>query len=133
MQLYEIYNLTRDIPVAHRVRLAATSAERRRGLLGVTKLDKEEGLWIRPCEAVHTFGMKIPIDIIFLDREYRVRKIQREVGPNRIAFCLLASSVLELAAGSSASAGTEVNDWLAFLPEPRRDASLQSCHATSIA
>jgi len=93
------------------------SAERRRGLLGITELDPDEGLWIAPCEAIHTFGMKIPIDILFLDREYRVKKIHREIRPNRIAFCLSAASAVELAAGSVALSGTELNDQLAFLPQ----------------
>jgi uncharacterized membrane protein (UPF0127 family) len=58
--------------------------------------------------------MKFAIDVIFLDREYRVRQIRRDLAPNRISFCLSASSVLELPAGTIGASGTEVNDKLHF-------------------
>jgi uncharacterized membrane protein (UPF0127 family) len=77
-------------------------------------MDGEAGLWICPCEAIHTFGMKFPIDVIFLDRDYRVRKVRRELTPNRISFCLSASSVVELRAGAIAASGTQLNDRLEF-------------------
>jgi hypothetical protein len=52
-----------------------------------------------PCEGIHTFGMKFPIDVVFLDREYRVIKTAESVPPRRIRFCLRAHSTLELPAG----------------------------------
>lgn len=128
---YRVWNVDRNAAIANRVRLATTSAERRQGLLGVSKLDPGEGLWINPCEAVHTFGMKMPIDIVFLDREHRVRKIQREVGPNRIAFCVSAASVLELKAGTAAAIGAAVNNRLLFLDESQPNSSPNFPEVTS--
>lgn len=115
-RLYNLFNLDRGISVARRVWVATNSGERRKGLLGISEMDRECGLWINPCEAVHTFGMQMPLDIVFLDRDYRVRKIRRGVVPNRISICLSASSVVELAAGALAESGTEVNDKLAWRP-----------------
>jgi len=112
--LYNLFNLDRGVSVARRIRVATTSSERRKGLLGVSQMDPESGLWINPCEAVHTFRMRMPLDLVFLDRDYRVKKIHRGIGPNRISICISASSVVELAAGALAESGTEVNDRLAW-------------------
>ncbi len=100
--------------MARRVTLAGSSATRRRGLLGVDKLANGAGLWINPCEAVHTFGMKMDLDAVWLDGGLRVRKISARLKPGRIAVCLRASSVLELAAGASLEAATEAGDQLSF-------------------
>lgn len=115
-RLYNLFNLDRGVSVAKCVRVAAGSSERRKGLLGVSQMDRESGLWINPCEAVHTFYMQMPLDIVFLDRDYRVKKIRRALSPNRISLCLSASSVVELAAGALAASGTQVNDRLAWQP-----------------
>jgi uncharacterized membrane protein (UPF0127 family) len=112
--LYTLYNLDRGLNIATRVQLAATSKERRQGLLGVTHLDPDSGLWICPCEAVHTFGMAINLDVVFLDRHQRVRKINAGVKVNRIAFCFSAYSVVELAAGSLKATQTRIGDRLEF-------------------
>ena len=95
-----IFNLTRDSQIADRVLLADDGRSRRKGLLGRDGLDKGEGLWIIPCEAVHTFWMRFAIDLIYLDREYRVLKIRSAVPPWRLSACLRAHSVIELAPGT---------------------------------
>ena len=53
--------------VALEVDVAATRATRRRGLLGRESLGATEGLLLTPCKAVHTIGMRFPIDLIFID------------------------------------------------------------------
>jgi hypothetical protein len=94
--------------------MAGTSRERRMGLKYRTALSPEAGLWIAPCEAIHTFGMHIAIDALFLDRNFRVRKIRTELPPRKFAFCIRAYSVLELAAGAAANAATRAGDQLEF-------------------
>jgi hypothetical protein len=92
--------------------IADTSAKRRRGLLKHTGLGPGDGLWIVPCEAVHTFGMKFAIDLVFLSKRRKVRKIRHAVPRRRIAVDLLAHSVLELPAGTIAATRTAVGDQL---------------------
>jgi hypothetical protein len=75
-----------------------------------------DALWIAPCEAIHTLGMKWPIDAIFLDENYRVRKVSARLPPWRIAICWTATSVLELPAGVLLASGTQLGDKLAFHP-----------------
>lgn len=111
---YAIENVTRGLTIASRVGLAQTSAARRRGLLDVTDLDAESGLWIYPCEAIHTFGMKVPLDALFLDADLQIRKIAPNLRPWRIAGCIAAESVLELRAGTVERTGTQLRDRLQF-------------------
>src|SRR5258708_3763044 len=73
----KISNLTRQAELAHCVDVADHGAKRRKGLLGRERLSAGEGLWIVPCEAVHTFGMQFPIDLVYLDRDMRVKKVAR--------------------------------------------------------
>src|ERR1700756_449220 len=74
-----ISNLTRQTEVACCVEVADHGAKRRKGLLGRDRLPAGEGLWIVPCEAVHTFGMRFAIDLIYLDRHMRVKKAKSNV------------------------------------------------------
>ncbi len=110
--LYSLVNLDRASTIAKRVRLAGTSRERRRGLLQTTTLHEDAGVWLVPCEAIHTFGMQLAIDAIFLDKDLRVRSLRANLRPSRIAFSLRAHSVLELPAGTIARTGTAVGDRL---------------------
>ena len=105
-------NRNRATDVATQVCIAGTSHERRRGLLNRKELDEGSGIWILPCEAIHTFGMKFPIDSIFLDKRLRVRSLHKGLKPGRIAFCLRAHSVLELPVGTIKKSGTLLGDQL---------------------
>jgi uncharacterized membrane protein (UPF0127 family) len=114
----KISNVTRQSELAHCAEIADDGAKRRKGLLGRTALLPGEGLWIRPCEAVHTFGMRFPIDLVYLDRSLRVRKVRVHVRPWRLSACLTAHSVLELPAGTIRATQTQPGDQLEFSPSP---------------
>ena len=80
------------------------------------QLQPGEGLWIFPTQAIHTFGMKFPIDVVFLDSKLRVKRIYHRMPPRRLTtFVWRAKSVLELPSGSVASSGTAVGDQLQFI------------------
>ena len=100
--------------LAERAEIADTSAKRRTGLLKHTGLAPGEGLWIVPCEGVHTFAMKFTIDVVFLNRKYKILKIRPNMVKRRIALSLLAHSVLELPAGTLEATGTQRGDQLEF-------------------
>ena len=65
----KVWNRDRGTVLAEAADVADTSAKRRTGLLKHSKLEPGEGLWIAPCEAVHSFGMKFAIDVVYLDRK----------------------------------------------------------------
>jgi len=112
--LLRVRNQSRNTVLGDRIGIADTSATRRTGLLKHTALEPGEGLWIAPSEAVHTFGMKFPIDVLFLDKKRRVLKIRSEMARSRMAFCLRAHSVLELPSGRAAAMQTVAGDQLEF-------------------
>ncbi len=111
-----VLNQTQCSTVATNVSVADTPGRRRRGLLGRPELEEHEGLWIIPCESVHTVGMRYPIDLVYLDRKRRVIKIIESLAPYRMSLCLRAHSVIELAPGAARRSGTTVGHQLALAP-----------------
>jgi hypothetical protein len=107
-----VSNLTRQTLLASNVEVADKGAKRRKGLLGRERLSPGEGLWILPCEAVHTFGMQFPIDLVYLDRSHRIIKVRSDVLPRRLSVCLSAHSVIELASGTIRDTQTRPGDSL---------------------
>ncbi|MBA2347205.1 MAG: DUF192 domain-containing protein [Solirubrobacterales bacterium] len=81
------------------LRHARSFGEKRRGLAGLTSLPPEVGLQIHRCRAVHTVGMRFALDLIWLDGDGRVVRIDRGVPRRRQRFCRRARSVIEVAAG----------------------------------
>jgi uncharacterized membrane protein (UPF0127 family) len=61
--------------------------------------------------------MKFSIDLVYLDRKHRVRKVRSAVGPWRMSLCFTAHSVLELPAGTVAATRTKKWDQLELLNE----------------
>lgn len=74
-------------------------------LLGLSRLDPDEagpGLLIPRCSSVHTFGMRFPLDLVFIDRDGRPCSVRHRVPPRRLVWDRRASAVLELPAGRQA-------------------------------
>lgn len=98
--------------VCGRCDVADRALPRMRGLLGRAGLAPEEGMLISPAPSVHTFFMRFPIDVVFLDRERRVVGISHSVGPWRMAGARGAVAALELAAGTAARHQLQKGDLL---------------------
>jgi len=95
-----ILNITKTTIVCREGRLADTFLTRLFGLLGKKEMNPGEGLLIKPSSGVHTFGMSFPIDIVALDRMYRVIGAWTHIGPWRIrGLSWKTRSVLELPTG----------------------------------
>jgi hypothetical protein len=78
------------------------------GLMGKPGLAQGSGLLIEPCNSIHTFFMRFPIDVVYLDRDqarnYKVVTIRRDMKPWRADFPVSgARAVLELPSGSAAN------------------------------
>ena len=110
----QVSNLTRQTVLATCMEVADSGPKRNKGLLGRKLLKPGEGIWIVPCESVHTFFMQFPIDLIYLDREHRIRKLRCGVPAWRLSACLSAHSVLELPAGTIRNTNTKPGDKLEF-------------------
>jgi hypothetical protein len=109
-----VVNRTRDTVLATCMEVADSAAKRNKGLLGREGLAPGGGLWICPCEAVHTFWMRFSIDLVYLDRKKRIRKLCCGVPPWRLSGCLFAHSVLELPPGTIRDTQTQPGDTLEF-------------------
>src|ERR1700677_5319142 len=114
MRRLRVNNPSRDTMLADRALIADSSKTRNIGLLKHERLERGEGLWIAPCEGVHTFGMKFPIDVVFLNRKKKILKIRPNMVKRRISFSILAHSVLELPAGTLEKTQTAAGDQLEF-------------------
>ena len=110
-----VANLDRQAPLGERVAVADTWWCRLRGLLGQPPLQHGEGLLIRPCRAVHMFGMRYPIDVVFVDRDDRVVALYNQLGPGKASrYHLRAEAAVELPGGTLARTATAVGDRLSF-------------------
>jgi hypothetical protein len=98
--------------VLPRVWNAVSAWERTRGLLGRAPLAADEGMLITKCGMVHTLGMGYELDLAFLDRGGRVRKLVEKLRPARLAGSLSACATLELAPGTLARLGLKEGDRL---------------------
>jgi uncharacterized membrane protein (UPF0127 family) len=110
--IWALFAEGRPTPVAARLEGAFDSSTRNRGLLGRSGLEPGAALVIAPSNAVHTFAMRFPIDIIFTNRDGVVVKTRSAVPKSRIAFALGGFAVIELAAGEIAKSGVRKGDRL---------------------
>ena len=100
--------------VCERCEIPETAFGRMRGLLGRDGLEPGSGMLIDSAPSVHMFFMRFPIDVVFLDRDWRVVGVRHELRPWRVAGARGAAAALELAAGAVAAARIEEGDVLAL-------------------
>lgn len=109
----EIINLTKNVVVGTRIRVADNTIARFVGLLGTQSLEPGCGLLIDPSSGIHTFGMRFPIDVVSLDAHMRVLGTWERLGPCRLAAVHWRTrTVLELPAGTICATHIEVSDQL---------------------
>ncbi len=115
MEMIAVVNSTRDTVLGERIGVAETSWSRMVGLLGKPGLEPGAGLLIIPSQAVHTVAMRFAIDVVFVDRNWRVVHVRPAMVPYRVTGVhWKANFVLELPAGVIAQTSTSVGDQLAI-------------------
>ncbi len=109
-----IENTTRQTVVCERARRADTFLSRLRGLMFRRSLAPDDGLLLVPDWSIHTFFMRFPIDVLFLDEIWRVLSVHPTVPPWRVGPVHRgAYAVLELPPGTIERTHTAVGDTLA--------------------
>ena len=101
--------------------VAFDSKTRKTGLLKHDSLADGSAMLIAPTNAVHTFFMRFPIDIAFVNRDGLIVKTYAAVPPWRIAAALRAHAVIEMPPGTLAKNETGVGDILSISQEDRSD------------
>lgn len=91
--------------IAGRVVRAAGPIGRTFGLLGRSSLEPGEGMWFDGASSIHTFAMRTPIDVVFVDASGCVLQVVASLPPWRAAAARGARDVVELAPGTCAAAG----------------------------
>jgi uncharacterized membrane protein (UPF0127 family) len=110
---YCVYNQTRETFLSLSVTAADTIFARLRGFIGRFKLGCDEGIWLIPSRGVHTLGVMVPLDLIYLDADYRVIHVLEYFPTFRIApLRIRAESVLEFPAHTIYTSQTQPGDQL---------------------
>ena len=111
-----LINQTKNTVLAEDVFFANTFLKRIKGLLGKKVFLASQAIILDPCNSVHTFFMRFAIDVLFVDKDYKVIKVLPKLNPNRITRIYWHSSrVIELPAGRLSLANTQVEDQLQLL------------------
>jgi uncharacterized protein len=113
-----VRNATRHVELGRRVRVASSLLDRAIGLLATRSLGAGEGLYLIPCKSIHTFFMRYPIDVLFLDAEGAVLS-EGTFNPWKISgWHAQSKGTLELAAGTLKRTGTQVGDHIEMKDVP---------------
>ncbi|MCE7884925.1 MAG: DUF192 domain-containing protein [Actinobacteria bacterium ATB1] len=100
-----------EIHFPGRVVYARGATGRSKGLLGRSEMRRDEALWLSPCKSVHTFGMRFPIDVAFLDASGTILHFVGEMRPHRLTRLVWgAAGALEMHAGTLEAVGARVGD-----------------------
>jgi uncharacterized membrane protein (UPF0127 family) len=117
--MIRIFNQTRDQLLADRGEVARSFWARGRGLMWRAALPPGFALVIYPESSIHTFFMRVPIDVLFVGRDHKVVAMRVAMPPGR-PFAGVAPwrgrYVIEMPAGVIAATDTQVGDQLVVTP-----------------
>lgn len=112
-----VLNRTRRQIIVWNGEVAGNLIGRLRGLIGRPPLQPGQGLLIKPCSGIHTFGMSFPIDLAFANAKGQIIDVASRVPPNHLGpIVWRAAYVLELPAGTIEETGTRRGDQLEVVP-----------------
>jgi uncharacterized membrane protein (UPF0127 family) len=111
----QIFNQTRNASLVSQGRLADTFWLRLRGLLGVASLQTGEGLVLVGEKSIHTLFMSFPIDVVYVNKSFKVVRADINMTPYRLGpFLNQSAYIVEMPVGTITNTATEVGDQLKF-------------------
>jgi uncharacterized protein len=117
VSIVRVVNESRRRVLGGNIRMADTLAARLRGFLFRRKPVTGEGLFLAPCKGVHMYGMRFPLDVLFIDQAGLVVAAHADLAPGkRTPVYRSAMYALELPTGAIAESGTSVGDRLSWKP-----------------
>ena len=111
MHTVQIVNVAKGAVIVQKAQIASSLGQRLKGLLGKKSLLVNEGLILKPCASIHTFFMRFPIDVLFLDKNMHIIKLIQNMPPGRFSSTVWGSKMtIELPAGKLSQTNTQVGD-----------------------
>jgi uncharacterized protein len=130
---YCVFNKTRESFLSLGVTIADTHFSRLKGLLGRIRLRSDEGIWVVPSLGVHTLGVLFPVDLIYLDADYRVIYLVESLGSFRIGpIRPKCASVLEVPPRTIYSSQTQVGDQMMICSSEEMEGHLRNTQANAV-
>jgi uncharacterized membrane protein (UPF0127 family) len=87
--------------ICHKMIVASDTIARMKGLMFSEAMPDCDGFLIAPGNSIHTFFMRYPLDLVFLDKNFKVIKVIYSLGPWRMTRMYFRSrQVLEMKAGT---------------------------------
>lgn len=115
MSLIKLINTSSGQVIGDKIVYANGIYKRFIGLMGKKNLEKNEGIFLTPCNSIHMMFMKFPIDIIFLDRKNKIIHITENIQPWKISKVIFkAQSVLEVPIGTVKETKSKIGDSLSI-------------------
>ncbi|MFN8671140.1 MAG: DUF192 domain-containing protein [Candidatus Sericytochromatia bacterium] len=111
MKYIKIINKKNQSIIGDKIGYANNPLSRFIGLMNRKELQENEGLLLTPCNSIHMFFMKIPLDVVFIDRKDKIVKTIENIKPWKISPVVFkAQSVLELPVGHIKKYDLQEND-----------------------
>lgn len=111
----QLINKTKNTILAYDAAVADNPYKRVIGLLNRKEFKKGQALIIKPCQSIHTFFMRFPIDALFIDKEGRVIKTIAHLKPWRLTGVYFsAQACIELPVGTMEASLTSEGDLISF-------------------
>lgn len=107
---YQIINKTKNKILADKACVADTFFKRLAGLMGKKQLPKDEALIFYKAGSIHTLFMRFAIDVVFLDRDFCVLRVVKNLTPWRVSFCMKSFVTIEFTSSSNIAAHIEKGD-----------------------
>lgn len=112
-QILKVHNRTRNTVVVTKGEIASSLWTRFLGLMGRRDLPYGFGLLLRNESAIHTFGMRVEIDVAYLDARGQILRISEAMPPWQLGPIVRGvRDVLELPIGTLMRTETRVGDRL---------------------
>lgn len=106
-----------DGVIVENLKPAYSFGKRLKGLMFDKRLKSQSGVHIKPCPSIHTFFMKFPIDIIYIDKEMRIVGLEQSLDPGKFGKRFKnVHSVIELETGRILELGITVGQTLKIQP-----------------
>ena len=116
-QLFRVRAVRTQAVMASKARMARSLRARAVGLLGRRELPPDEALIFPWCSSIHTVGMRFPIDVIFVDRRWRIVALKAGLPPGKMPLPVWrAWGVIETRSGTVERMQLAIGDQLEIAP-----------------